>query len=48
LTRNLGFAYTVQSGRFTAKAKKEGKNEPETPNFQERMAKVVQVLDKLN
>jgi hypothetical protein len=36
--------------RFTTKAKKakkekkEGKNGPETSNFQERMAKMVQVL----
>jgi hypothetical protein len=30
------------------KAKEEGKNGPETPNFWKRMAKVVQVLGNLN
>jgi hypothetical protein len=29
-------------------ANKEGKNGPETPNFRERIAKVVQVLGNLN
>jgi hypothetical protein len=33
---------------LTTMTKKEGKNGPKTPNFRERMAKVVQVFGNLN
>jgi hypothetical protein len=49
-----GLLTRCRQGRFTAKSnkskkeKKEGKKVSKIPNFQERMAKVAQVLSNLN